>query len=78
MTFAFAAILFGILLVYGGVKGLSIRRLLVGDNTVAAANKTLAPATPSAGSASSGSSSGAAQAGLNASGTSLIAPNTGG
>lgn len=31
MTLALALILFGLLLIYGGIKGLSIRKLLVGD-----------------------------------------------
>lgn len=33
MTLALALILFGLLLMYAGIKGLSIRRLLLGDAT---------------------------------------------
>lgn len=34
MTLALAVIYLGLLLVYAGVKGLSLRRLLLGDATV--------------------------------------------
>ena len=33
MTLALALVLFGLLLMYAGIKGLSVRRLLVGDST---------------------------------------------
>lgn len=36
MTLGLALILFGALLVYAGVKGLSVRRLAVGDNSTQA------------------------------------------
>lgn len=36
-TVGAAALLLGVLLIYGGVKGLSIQRLLIGDNQTKAA-----------------------------------------
>lgn len=33
MTLSLALIFFGLLLMYGGIKGLSIRKLLLGDAT---------------------------------------------
>lgn len=60
MTFAFGAALLGILLIYAGVKGLSVRRLLVGDNqTPIASNTSLLPSS-STGSSSGGSGQSAA------------------
>lgn len=41
MTLALALVLFGLMLIYGGIKGLSIRQLLLGNAT--APSRTPAP-----------------------------------
>ena len=41
MTLALALVLFGLLLIYAGIKGLSVRRLLLGDSSM----KSKTPAT---------------------------------
>lgn len=41
MTLALSVFLLGMLFIYAGVKGLSVQRLLVGDNTVKTANASL-------------------------------------
>lgn len=67
MTLGFGVFLFGILLIYAGVKGKSVQRLLVGDDTVSVANTsvvaaTSAPTTPSSSAGSTPAQSSAATA----------------
>lgn len=43
MTLGLAALLLGALLIYAGIKGLSVGRLLVGDNQTAAPSQSVGP-----------------------------------
>lgn len=43
MTLGLAALLLGALLIYAGIKGLSVGRLLVGDNRTQAPSQSVGP-----------------------------------